>query len=182
MIERDGYRSFTTNKLAKQAHVGVASIYEYFANKDQIFLAVLESELSNTMAKIEARIPDALRLPPEEGLRSLLTLFLGEVMNKSELMRAIAGHLHGASRLPAAVKTFGQGELLFRLLLATYGNRRDSELELDAYLITHSFAGMCIGVANGLPPGKSLDEIIDRLVHHFLSFLDLQTASHDPAI
>lgn len=177
MIERDGYQSFTTNKLAKRANVGVASIYEYFENKDQIFLAVVESELANTMAKIEARIPLALGLPPEEGLRELLTLFLHEVMHKSELMRAIAGHLHGASRFPAAVKTFGQGEMLFRLMLSTYSGRRGSDVELDAYLIANSFAGICIGVANGLPPGTSVDDVVDRLIRHFLSFLDLRVAA-----
>lgn len=175
LIERDGYRAFTTNRLAKEAKVGVASIYEYFENKDQILLAVVERELANTMAKVEARVSEALRLPPVEGMRSLLTLLLTEVMQKSELVQAIAGHLHGASRFPAAVKTFGQGELLLRLLLSTYSGRRDTDVALDAFLVTNSIAGVCIGVADGLPPGKSLDDVVERLVRHFVSFLELRS-------
>jgi AcrR family transcriptional regulator len=171
MIMQGGYRNFTTNKLAKQAKIGVATIYEYFENKDQILVAVLEFELSETMAKLEARIPDVVGLPPEEALRILFTFILNEVTHKAEYVRIISGHLHGTSDFPAIVKFLGQGELLIRLLLGTFSGRRDSALDIDGYLVTHAFAGICVGIANGLPPGTSLNDLVERLVAHSLPLI-----------
>lgn len=168
MIEREGWRPFTTNRLAHNAGVGVASIYEYFENKDQILVAVLEYELSETMAKLESRIPDVVGRPPEEALRILFAFILNEVTHKAEYVRIISGHLHGTSDFPAIVKFLGQGELLIRLLLGTFSGRRDAALDIDGYLVTHAFAGICIGIANGLPPGTTLDDLVERLIQHSL--------------
>jgi AcrR family transcriptional regulator len=175
MIERDGYRNFTTNKLARQAKIGVASIYEYFENKDQIFIAVLEYELSDTMAKLEAHIPEVLAYAPADAIRSVFTLILNEVVKKSEIMRAIAGHLHGASSFPPTVKFFGQSEMIIRLLLVTFNGRRDAKIDLDAYIVTHAIAGICIGVANGLPHGQTIEDIVERLVDHLVALVAMRT-------
>lgn len=171
IIVRDGYRDFTTNRLAREARVGVASIYEYFENKDQILLAVLELELSQTMAKLEGRIPEVLGLAPEQALRILFAFILNEVTLKAEYVRIISGHLHGTTDFPAIVKFLGQGELLIRLLLGTFSGRQDAQLGVDAYLVIHAFAGICIGIANGLPPGTSLNDLVDRLVAHSLPLI-----------
>lgn len=164
IIVRDGYRSFSTNKLAREAGIGIATIYDYFSNKEEILWAVLELELEETMRALEERLPVALAAQAEDGLRDLLRFVLNEVVRKSEYIRTIAGELHGASEFPATVRFFSQGEMLVRLLLATYTRKAVAEVQLDAYLLTHGIAGICLALAHGLPPDTTIDDVAEHLM------------------
>jgi hypothetical protein len=59
-------------------------------------------------------------MPFEPACRELFTFIFAQVSQKSELMRTIAGHFHGASQSAPIVRFFGQAELMIRMLLAQY--------------------------------------------------------------
>ena len=164
IIDREGYHAFSTNRVAKDAGVGIATIYEYFANKEEILLAVLEHELAGISMRIEAKIPEILRMEFEPACRELFRFILSEVTAKAEFMRVIAGQLHGSTDFEPAIRFFAQSETVIRMLLATFSTDRDQDLRLDAFLTTHAFAGICTGIATGLPLGQDLDSVVDRLV------------------
>jgi AcrR family transcriptional regulator len=46
VFARDGVEAATMTSIAKAAHVGAASIYRYFASKDELFAAVITPELT----------------------------------------------------------------------------------------------------------------------------------------
>lgn len=156
--------AFTTNRIAERAGVGVASVYEYFENKEAILAKVIEHELATLTGKLMEKLPSIVAMPFEPACRELFTFIFAQVSQKSELMRTIAGHFHGASQSAPIVRFFGQAELMIRMLLAQYSQDPVHDVALDAYLITHAFAGVCIGIGNGLPPGQHMEDVIERLV------------------
>lgn len=66
-----GYRRSTTNMIAERAGVSVGTIYQYFNNKDEIFVALLESEGSKYLSALK----DAslgLEMPLDQAIRVLI--------------------------------------------------------------------------------------------------------------
>lgn len=164
IIERDGYPGLTTNAVAAKAGVGIASVYEYFDDKDDLLVAVLEHEMADLWHKIEAKVPRLLAADVDTALRELFTLAVREVAQRAKVVRVAAGYVHGATEMPAGVRFLTQVEMLSRLLLARYGRRPNGDTELDAFLVTHTLVGICTGVAGGLPAGRSEDDVVDWLV------------------
>lgn len=164
ILEKGGYHALTTNAVAARARVGVASVYEYFQDKDELLVAVLEREMSDLWLLLEERIPDLLRGDSEAALRELFLFAISEVTRRSNIVSVAASYVHGGTELPAGVKFLGQVEMLFRVLLRHFGRRRDVDTTLDAYLVTHAFVGICTGVAAGLPPGKNADDVVEWLM------------------
>lgn len=164
IVERDGYRGLSTNAVAAKARVGIASVYEYFDDKDDLLVAVLEREMADLWHAVEAKIPQLLAADADSALRELFTFALQEVTRRSNVVRVAAGYVHGATEMPAGVRFLAQVEMLSRLLLARFGRRPGGDTELDAFLVTHTLVGICTGVAAGLPPGRSIDDVVDWLM------------------
>ncbi|MEQ9529911.1 MAG: helix-turn-helix domain-containing protein, partial [Parvibaculaceae bacterium] len=55
LLRERGYEALTTNHIAEQAGVGIATLYEFFPNKEAI-VAELTARL---MAKVEANMEEA---------------------------------------------------------------------------------------------------------------------------
>ena len=76
VLERGGDAAFTTNRIAERAGVSIGSVYQYFANKDDILVALAEREEATMLTDnglrdlSSARRESALRL----GLRSYINL------------------------------------------------------------------------------------------------------------
>jgi AcrR family transcriptional regulator len=150
--------------VAAKAGVGIASLYEYFDDKDDLLVAVLEREMADLWASVEARIPRLLETDAESALREVFSFALKEVTRRSNVVRVAAGYVHGATEMPAGVRFLTQVEMLSRLLLARFGHRPGGDMELDAFLVTHTLVGICTGVAAGLPPGRTEEDVVDWLL------------------
>lgn len=61
-VGRDGLAGCTTRGVADIAGVGIGSLYEYFADKNQIFAAMAEQLAGDVVAMIRASAPQAARL------------------------------------------------------------------------------------------------------------------------
>ena len=165
IIRRDGFTSFSTNTVAAKAGVGIASIYEYFEDKDALFLAVLEREMPELWGTLEERLPRWLQSDLDAALQDLFSFAVREIRSRANIVGAAAAYVHGPSPLPSAVRFLGQIEMLFRLLLGKFSRRPERDPALDAYLVTHAFVGIGTGIAAGLPPGKTESDVVDWLVY-----------------
>ncbi|TNE95784.1 MAG: TetR/AcrR family transcriptional regulator, partial [Gammaproteobacteria bacterium] len=65
----------TTRQIADIAGVGVGSLYEYFENKEDIFTAMSQRFVTDTIAMIQPQIPIIVRKPIREAVMELLSLF-----------------------------------------------------------------------------------------------------------
>jgi AcrR family transcriptional regulator len=74
LFARLGYAHTTTNKVAARAGVSIGSLYQYFPNKDALFLALLERHRREVRGVVEPafRLLDDPDTPLAVGLRRLL--------------------------------------------------------------------------------------------------------------
>lgn len=164
VIERDGPAKLTTNAVAAKAGVGIASIYEYFDDKNAVLLAVLEHEMASLWTEAEKRAATWLESDVDTALAGLFSFAVREMQSRANVIAMAAAHMHGPTALPSAAKFLGQIEVLFGLLLRKFSKRRDRDIGLDAYLVTQAFVGIGTAIASGLPPGKTDEDVVEWLV------------------
>jgi len=64
LVVRDGVDALTTSEIARAAGIPVASLYQYFADKDAVLLALAERD----MAEMDAEVAAAVAALDERGL------------------------------------------------------------------------------------------------------------------
>lgn len=100
ILEERGLDGFTTNHVAERAGVGIATLYQYFPDKDAIVLAIAEQErdrLTETLAAILARAPTAGR---EATVRAIVQMMVRAFEGRRRARKAIVETLirrHGAA-------------------------------------------------------------------------------------
>jgi len=118
ILERDGYRAASTNAIARRAGVSIGSLYQYFASREDVFLALQERHRS----AIHPLIARALeRLQSEEDHPStILSDLLGELVaahtERPVLMHAIEVELARVLPPKAMLEEAGEVEAAARLL------------------------------------------------------------------
>jgi len=71
LLDQDGaYYGLNTNRIAKKAGVAVASLYQYFPNKEAIVNALFEMELSEERAELTTKSTALQDAPIKEVSRS----------------------------------------------------------------------------------------------------------------
>lgn len=68
LFEQEGYAYVSTNQIAEKAGVSIGSLYQYFANRESIALAVFEEASSRAALTIKRRAVQNLGAPLEESI------------------------------------------------------------------------------------------------------------------
>src|SRR6185436_15950012 len=89
ILEERGYEALTTNHVAAEAGVGIASLYEYFPNKQSVVAAVVTVTVEDILADLRGALENAASEPPEVGLG----IWVGAMFAAVDKRRAIAGAL-----------------------------------------------------------------------------------------
>ena len=71
VLEEQGYKGATTNRIAERAGVSVGTLYQYFRSKDEIFTALIEKESIAYLAAIEKNVPGP-EIPLDKAIRHML--------------------------------------------------------------------------------------------------------------
>src|SRR5438309_958327 len=79
LLMRSGYEGLTTNHVAEEAGVGIASVYEYYPNKHAIVAAVVTHVANEVLRELRESLAEVMTsppLPPGDALRAWLqTMF-----------------------------------------------------------------------------------------------------------
>jgi len=89
ILEQRGYEALTTNHIAAEAGVAIASLYEYFPNKQSIVAAVVTSTVESVLADIEAALERALSEPPEAGLVTWISAMFAALDKRRALAKTL---------------------------------------------------------------------------------------------
>jgi AcrR family transcriptional regulator len=89
ILEQRGYEALTTNHVAAEAGVGIASLYEYFPNKQSIVAAVVTSTVEGLLADIEAALERALSEPPQSGLATWISAMFSAMDKRRALAKTL---------------------------------------------------------------------------------------------
>lgn len=75
----EGYASASTNRVARQAGVTIASLYQYFPNKQAIAIAVFEDAALELAQKVNANMLRNMSEPLDQGLTDLLAMLVAYI-------------------------------------------------------------------------------------------------------
>lgn len=140
ILEKDGLEGLTTNRIAERSGFSVGTIYQYFANKQEILLALAHHEQERVLA--EAR--QLLEAPGErrdeqprvrELVRTLLHVFGGRQRARRIIAQAALNAQRPLAGGPAAAFTA-------LLMEGTAGVRLG---ELEAFVLVQSVLGALRG-------------------------------------
>ena len=101
VLAREGLEGMTTRKVADVAGVSIGSLYEYFENKQEVYLAVMERIADDVAGHIKPMIADLVKLPVGEAVYSLIMqagTVLGE--NDSRYVHCVRQSMSDFRRLP----------------------------------------------------------------------------------
>jgi AcrR family transcriptional regulator len=109
ILETGGLAAFTTNAVAERAGVSIGTLYQYFADKDAVLLALAKQEMAVALAEIGRTLQAEAHPEPGSRLhamvRVMVNAFRGRVRARKAVMEAILAQGAGAE-LMAPVMAF----------------------------------------------------------------------------
>jgi AcrR family transcriptional regulator len=118
VLERTGLEEMTTNQIAERAGVSVASVYQYFPNKEAITAALMGQHLQKQAALFGAVLADHHKQSFEALSGALLDLVMNIFLDNEPLVRQMlryGAQLEGQQQL-RAIRDFVAMRLVEELL------------------------------------------------------------------
>lgn len=171
ILKREGFAAVTTNRVAEVAGVSIGSVYQYFPDKQAMFVALHERHVEAIDRMVAAKLLEHAASPLDTLLRAMVEamveahqgdpdlyeLLYSEVPHKAEGTRDFVVRLHGVFRLAIAART---NEL---------GRARD--LDAVVFVVTHMVEALSHGAVLRRPVGMSLAEAKEEAVRAVLAYL-----------
>jgi AcrR family transcriptional regulator len=165
---REGARDLSLRGVAAEAGYAPAALYSYFANKDELLLALAAEDLAH-LARAMRDAPGA-KPGAEKRLAAAAAAAL-EVLSTTETIAAAQSALEGASGSSDAARVFN-GRLIsaLRVLSDAAGAKAESrEGQRDVVLVAATLAGLALLARSGrlAALGFSAEELLNRLDARF---------------
>jgi AcrR family transcriptional regulator len=173
ILSKEGSSGLSTNRIAERAGVAVASLYQYFPNKEAILDALFEMQLSEEREEFERRSSTlknaSLREVIRVGVRSTLDVHARKPTLVRTILSAIpflGGHdLHVRARqevvdVVVAAMRDREGEL-----------RSPKDLEMRAFVVVHAVEAVIHDAANERPEYLTDPAFADELAEMVERFL-----------
>lgn len=90
ILERRGYEALTTNHVAELAGVGIASLYEYFPNKQALVAEVVRHVLDEVLADLRASASLVTQGPPADATRAWIAAMFAAVAKRRGVVTVIS--------------------------------------------------------------------------------------------
>ncbi len=164
---RESARDLSLRAVAAEAGYAPAALYGYFANKDELLLALAADDLAHlTRAMRDAPVAtDSANKLPAAAAAAL------SVLSTTETIAAVQAALEGPSGTSDAARVFnGRMIAALRVLSDAASAKADSrEGQRDVVLIAATLAGLALLVRSGrlAALGFSSEELLSRLDFRF---------------
>jgi AcrR family transcriptional regulator len=171
VLKRDGISAVTTNRIAEVAGISIGSVYQYFPDKRAIFVALHQRHIERIDRLIQAKLLENADAPLETMFRAMIdamidahtpdpalyALMYSEVPHRTEGTKDFGVRMHNAFRLAIAARAH---ELK--------GARNPDRM---AFVVTHMVDALSHGAVLRRPPGLSLSDATEEIVHVVLAYL-----------
>ena len=171
VLMKRGYSAASTNRIAEAAGVSVGTLYEYFADKEAVFDALIQREIEALVAAI--RNAD-LRADASLGvtLERLLRLAMAAMPRGPGFIRALE-QVPGSALRRRLVRARAQVvDFIRQLLEARRAELRVTNLDLAALIV--------VSAAEGIATNASDELFGDRLAHEVGALLNLYLTGEEP--
>lgn len=137
ILAKDGYDRVTTNRIAEVAGVSIASLYQYFPNKEALLGARIDRHLADIASMVHRHLSE-----PGEPLRVLLPRIVRAHLAlhtpHSEAHQELLPHLEALQRIDLSAALKKQIVAQTRALLSAHVSElRIRDLDLAALLAVH---------------------------------------------
>ena len=114
ILEANGLAGFTTNAVAERAGVSIGTLYQYFADKNAILLALAKQQVGLGLADIGRALSGEIDPTPEGRVRAMVRAaihaFRGRQRARKAVMEAVLTQgLHAEMRVPVVAFIARQG-------------------------------------------------------------------------
>jgi AcrR family transcriptional regulator len=156
ILRRGNARTITTNHIAATAGVSIGSLYQYFPDKGEIFIALHERHLRQIDQLIHSTLVEHASAPLDELIRALVDAMVEAHATDPEFFKRLqteVPHRAGVTR-DFAVRLHG----VFRLAIAARAHelKRGRDLDTTVFVVTHMVESLCHGAVLRRPAGLSL--------------------------
>ena len=149
VLAQRGYAAANTNRIAETAGVSVGTLYEYFADKDAIFGALIQRQIEGLVAAIRSVDFDPAA-PLDQTLDRLLRVAMGAMPRGPGFIRALE-HVPGSALRRRLVRARGQVvEFIRQLLAARRQVLRVTDLDLAALVVVSTAEGIAVNASDEL--------------------------------
>lgn len=115
LVVRDGVEALSTRRISDQAGVPVASIYQYFADKEEIILELVKRDTAEMDAQVAAVVASLETLTVRSIVSAVMQAFLDVYARRKEF---IAIYFHGRTNTAVAEFCRDHNDLIARMLYA----------------------------------------------------------------
>ena len=158
VLEREGYARATTNRIAEVGGVSVGTIYQYFANKDELFDALIRREIDGLQSLLRDVTPDP-RETLADALRSLLRALVRARPEARALYRSLE-HVPNALFRRRVEEARGSVAEWVRTFLALHQRElRVRDLDTAAFVIVAAAEGVAMTASPEFYRRRGADEL-----------------------
>src|SRR5580704_3393789 len=171
VLKREGIRAVTTNRVAEVAGVSIGSVYQYFPDKNAIFVALHQRHIEEIDRMVQRKLIehagsslDVLMGAMIEGMidahtsdMELYGLLATEVPHRADGTRDFAVRLHGAFLLAISSRA---REL-----------KKGRDLDQQVFLVTHMVESLSHGALFRRPQRLSLEDAKAEITRAVMAYL-----------
>jgi AcrR family transcriptional regulator len=173
ILSEDGHARFNTNRIAQRAGVAVASLYQYFPNKEAIVNALFQQELSEERREFATRSVELKDHPVQEAIRVGVRSTIGVHARRPKLVKSILEAIPVVGGAEAHARARQQ---VVDLVRSTMHERREEirspkNLDMKAFIVVHAVESVIHGAAGEHPAyleDPAFAEQLIELVERFL--------------
>jgi AcrR family transcriptional regulator len=164
-----GYGSATTNRIAEDAGVSIGTLYEYFANREEVFDALIRRELDAVLTALSGRSPEP-DAPVDERLAQLVGAAMSAVRYGPELIRALEQVPEASFRRQLAVARRTVIDFVRTLLEQHRDELRVTDLDRAAFVV--------VSAAEGIGANATASDFDEALGREVTTLLKLYLTGH----
>jgi AcrR family transcriptional regulator len=163
-----GYAGITTNHVAERAGVAIASLYEYFPDKDAVIAEVAERLVARVMARLGAALTEIVDARRDDAMRAWLGVIHETLLAERALIAVLVDEVPYTRHLPTIRDL---GPMLLRFSEAARLRAGDrvqldeprASLRLMVNLVSSTLLQLVIDPPDDVPAETMLDVLARRL-------------------
>ena len=164
IINEDRFLNTSTHTIAKEARVGIGTVYDYFDSKEDILMAALDLEINSVWNQIEEMVTGLGEMDATELMNLILQFMVNHAYQNIGFVKIAFGYIPGVLESDTMAKNLVHLESLLKSLLLKSGpNASFEEIDSKVFLIVNMLIGVMLGVSRGVPHTVSRESIIREL-------------------
>ena len=141
LISEHGLEQFSTNKLAEHSGVNIASIYQYFPNKEAIVAAIIEQHVGAAIQVLQSMVnnSDTGQISIKDAAYQLITAGISLFKSSEGLILELLSSMPNFTKIPGMkILEFQMAEACRRFLIKRRDQLKVKDLDTAIYIATNA--------------------------------------------